>query len=391
MIPFSYSSSEQHPWQAAEPIFLGDVFYDRLALLSANAQQSIDVDFYIFEDDRVGRKFFQDLTKASRRGVRVRIIVDGFGSVWWPWSYAATARSAGISFRVYHQLWLDTILAGSPSIQERVRGFFASIQAINHRNHRKVAIFDRRTAVVGSRNISAVHAESINGDRAWRDSSIELQGPGVEILGEHFDYVWNSHRLLRRFSLKKRRRLGAGLSNGTIRHNLTRSSRRRNFKRLISDINKAQRRIWITNAYFVPETRIIDALKNAAHRGCDVQIIVPATSDVFFIPWVASTLQRHLLEVGVRIFEYLPSILHAKTIIIDDWVMIGSSNLNHRSFFHDLETDIVIASEKTTNLFSQQFELDRECSRELRVSEWSAQKLWWRIAGTLLLPLRRWM
>lgn len=391
VMSYSKEGTESHPWNQTDPIFLGDAFYDRLAILSEKAERSIDIDFYIFEDDPIGRRFFNNLAAASRRGVEVRIIIDGFGSVWWPWSYASQARDAGIQFRVYHQMWFERFLARSPHIQDRVRGFFSGLQAINHRNHRKIALFDRQTALVGSRNIAAVHSESINGGRAWRDSSIELQGRGVEILSGHFDYVWNSHRLVKRFSLRKTRYLPTGSANGSIRHNLTRSARKRNFKQLIADLGGAQKRIWITNAYFVPEQRIIDALTSAARQGCDVQILLPAFSDIFFIPWVAAALQRELLESGVRIFEYRPSVLHAKSMIVDDSVMIGSSNLNHRSFFHDLETDIVVANETNTDLFSRQFELDRENSRELKISEWYYQKRLWRIAGTLLLPLRRWM
>jgi len=388
MRPISDEPHAPYPWENAEPIFSGDLFFERFGEMCRAAQNSIDIDFYIFEDDVIGRRIFSDLLDAKQRGIKVRIIVDGFGSVWWPSSFGIKAQEMGIQYRVYHHLWFESFLMRRPRIQEQILGFFAWIQILNRRNHRKIALFDRTISLVGSRNISAVHAESVMGSHTWRDSSIQLHGPGVNILAEHFDYVWNSHRLLRRF---KRKGSLPGPPNGSIRHNLTRSARKRNLTRLLSDINGAKCRIWITNAYFVPQTKILTALKQAARRGCDVQIIIPAISDVFFIPWVASTLQQELIESGVHIFEYLPSILHAKSIIIDDWVMLGSSNLNHRSFLHDLETDVVVYDPNTTARFRDQFEIDRSRSRKVSLQSFEPLRAWSRTMGTLLWPLRRWM
>jgi cardiolipin synthase len=388
MKPIHDGAHAPYPWECAEPIFSGDLFFERFGEMCRAAQHSIDIDFYIFEDDVIGRQIFAELAAAKQRGVKVRIIVDGFGSVWWPSYFGVDAQKSGVEYRVYHHLWFESFLMNRPRIQEKIRGFLSWIQILNRRNHRKIAIFDRTISLVGSRNISAVHAESVMGSYTWRDSSIQLHGPGVSILAEHFDYVWNSHRLLRRF---KRNGSLPGPPNGSIRHNLTRSARKRNLTRLLSDINGAKCRIWITNAYFVPQNKLLTALKRAAKRGCDVQIILPAISDVFFIPWVTSTLQQELIESGVQIFEYLPSILHAKSIIIDDWVMLGSSNLNHRSFLHDLETDVVVFVPNTTALFSNQFEIDRSRSREVGIQSFQPIKAWSRTMGKLLWPLRRWM
>ncbi len=391
MSPMTPQPSSSYPWEDVHPFFSGDIFYQRLGDLCNSARTSIDIDFYIFEDDTTGKCVFSHLLAASHRGVKVRIIVDGFGSVWWPWTFGPRANESGIAYRIYHQIGIERFLLGSRVIQQQIKGLWSWFQSINRRNHRKIAIFDRDKALIGSRNIASVHSESIFGEKAWRDSSVELSGAGVSILAGQFDYVWNSHRLFRRFYLKRPPSWGVGAPNGAIRHNLTRSARRRNFARLLSDISESRRRIWITNAYFVPERKILSALVAAARRGCDVQIVVPAVSDVFFVPWVASALQRDLLESGARVFEYMPTVLHAKSMIIDDSVMIGSSNMNHRSLLHDLETDIVISDRGVTERFVEQFTIDRGKSREISHSEWFHQKPWSRLLGTILLPLRRWM
>lgn len=377
-----------YPWEYAEPLFSGDRFFERFCRLSSETHTSIEIDFYIFQDDIIGRRIFESLAAAAKRGVKVRIIVDGFGSVWWPSSFADQAEHLGIEYRIYHHLWFEYLLLKRPHIQDEIRGIFSWINMLNRRNHRKMAIFDKTIALVGSRNISAVHSEEVMGSKAWRDSSIQLQGPGVAILSEHFGYVWNSHRLIRRF---RRRPPKPGAPNGSIRHNLTRSARKRNVNRLLSDIDGAQNRIWITNAYFVPQAKLLSALKRAAQRGCDVQLIVPSVSDVFFIPWVVSTLEQELLSSGLRIFTYTPSVLHAKSIIIDNWILLGSSNLNHRSFLHDLETDVVVSDEITTGQFHERFIEDRENSQEIYINDSNKRFGWTRVIGALLWPFRRWM
>jgi cardiolipin synthase len=150
----------------------------------------------------------------------------------------------------------------------------------------------------------------------------------------------------------------------------------------------AQRRIWIETAYFVPDGSLVRALRAAAEGGVDVRIVVPAVSDIFFIPWVTSAFHVGLLRAGVRIFEYTGSMMHAKTMLIDDWGLVGSSNLNHRSLFHDLEADVVLASEEASCSLEQQFERDCSGSREVALDTWHERSWIERALGRLLLWMR---
>jgi cardiolipin synthase len=151
----------------------------------------------------------------------------------------------------------------------------------------------------------------------------------------------------------------------------------------------SQRRVWITNAYFVPDASLIRVLGVAAEAGVDVRIVVPAFSDVVFIPWVTSAFHLGLLRAGVRIFEYTGTVLHAKTMLIDDWGLVGSSNLNHRSLLHDLEADVVLASEEATSALAEQFVADCGHSREVTLRNWKSRPLLERIVGRMLLVVRR--
>src|SRR5207249_2714190 len=103
------------------------------------------------------------------------------------------------------------------------------------------------------------------------------------------------------------------------------------YKNLLRRLSRCEKRVWITNAYFIPDAFLMKKLQDAAKRGIDVRILLPRKSDIAIMPLASSMFYNRLLRSGVRIFEYLPKILHSKILIIDDWMLIGSSNLNHRS------------------------------------------------------------
>jgi cardiolipin synthase len=173
-----------------------------------------------------------------------------------------------------------------------------------------------------------------------------------------------------------------------VRLNLRRAQRRENYLDLLVRILKSERRIWIENAYFVPDGSLVRALRTAAEAGVDVRIVVPAVSDVFFIPWVTSAFHVGLLQAGVRIFEYTKGMLHAKTMLIDDWGLVGSSNLNHRSLLHDLEADLVLGAEDASRSLEEQFEVDCTDSREVTLRNWRERPWLERVLGRMLLWMR---
>jgi cardiolipin synthase A/B len=132
-------------------------------------------------------------------------------------------------------------------------------------------------------------------------------------------------------------------------------------------------------------------LIDAAQRGVDVRILLPKRSDIFILPWTSATFYFHLVKSGVRIFEYLPSMLHAKTLIIDDWVSVGSSNLNHRSLLHDLEVDVNIRLPASKEIIMEQFINDLRHSVEVELDSWQKRPYYQRIIGPLLLYIKYWI
>lgn len=357
----------------------GDQYFIDLIRDLHDARHKVDLETYIFQPDAVGRAFIAALAHAQGRGVRVRLLLDGVGLPLADGDLLQALETAGIPFRIFHPIpwffrhWRHT--AGGLDL-------WTLWERLNHRNHRKVCCIDRRIAWVGSFNIAACHLPREQGGEAWRDTAVRIEEIDTGVLERAFERVWHpwfhrphwpEHPLRSPFRL-----------NDTPR------KRRRLRRDLVRRIERSRERIWITNAYFVPEERILLALNRAAHRGVEVRIILPSVSDVFFMPWTAAVFYRSLLEHGVRVYEYQPAILHAKTLIIDDWMTVGSSNLNSRSLFHDLEADYVLGCPKTRAALEASFLENLEASRPVSPADYASRPLWQVWLTHVLLFAKHW-
>lgn len=371
-------------WESIVVYHSGDEFFDSLERAIDRAQQFIYIEMYIFAFDRLGQRLLQRLGEAVERGVQVRVIVDGIGSSSWIYDVRKLCEQLRVELKVFHELPWTRWQLGRKAIQRRL-SIARALQRINNRNHRKVCIVDGHRAFVGSMNVIEYHCESLVGPKVWRDCAAEVVGRDVAVLESSFQELWSR----RRGALATARRLRRALASGTLmRLNVRRAQRRENYLDLLVRIVGARRRILIENAYFVPDGSLLRALRAAAEGGADVRIVVPAVSDIFFIPWVTSAFHVGLLRAGVRIFEYTGGMMHAKTMLIDEWGLVGSSNLNHRSLFHDLEADVVLASEEASRSLEVQFEHDCRASREITLNTWRERPWIERALGRLLLWVR---
>jgi cardiolipin synthase len=221
---------------------------------------------------------------------------------------------------------------------------------------------------VGSINVSKTHSAKYSGKNAWRDTAVRLEGVGTADLISAFHHTWNRSQIVAKVRRLKiqfsfRRRDGDLLS--PVNLNYTARLRRISRIKFKSMLREANVRIWISNAYLAPPSNIVRVLKNAAQRGVDVRVLVPSRSDVWFMPLIARAYYRPLLKAGVRVYEYKNRFLHAKSIVIDDEALIGTSNLNRRSFLHDLEVDVRLDHPKSIEKLSEQFLIDLSSSEEI--------------------------
>ena len=336
-------------------------YFDHLIKDIGRAKHTIKMEVYNFSYDTLGKQVAEALSQAAQRGVSVKLLMDGAGTPFWGGTFANSIEKAGVKTRIFHPFpwgfwqWSRSVVR-LPFILKTIY----LMLKMNSRNHRKVCIIDNEIAYIGSYNVNHRHLKKEHGGEGWRDAAVRLTQLNLHKLSIAFEAAWNhlplQERLQRLFQHIDR--------NAVLRLNNTLYRRRLLYKNLLRRIAKAKRRIWITNAYFLPDKFILKKLKDAAETGIDVRILLPSKSDVMIMPLTASTFYYSLLKSGVRIFEYLPSMLHAKTLILDDWFVIGSTNLNSRSLLHDLEVDVNLQHETSKHIIEMQFLEDLNESRE---------------------------
>jgi cardiolipin synthase A/B len=371
------------PKSIQEEIFFdGSSYFDALIKDLEKAQTSIDIETYIFKFDELGKKILSALEQCAKRNVKTRILVDGAGTPKWGGNLINRLEKAGGETRIFHPFpwrlwqWSHSVVR-VPVILKAIYLFLK----INSRNHRKTCVIDTNIIYVGSFNIDKCHLTKDKLGDGWRDAGIRLANVDINPLKQAFDAAWNHAPIQERI----RQIFKHVQTNPIIRLNNTRHRRRILYKNLLRRIKSCKNRIWITNAYFVPDKFLLKALKDAARSGIDVRILLPRKSDVLFMPWASATFYESLLKSGVRIFEYLPSMLHAKTLILDDWISVGSSNLNHRSLLHDLEIDINTRRLESKQLIEKQFLQDLENAKEINSASLEKRRFYQRIIGNLSL------
>lgn len=365
-------------WSEEEVFFEGEAFFSRLLDAIARARKTVDLETYIFDRDELGTSVLRALREAASRGVTVRLLLDGFGCAHWSYGDLIPLRRAGIQVRFYHPLpwqraqyrWLNLLT---------VRRALLGLWRLNRRNHRKTCIIDGESAFAGGMNVSAEHL-------TWRDTSVGIRGKDVQLLTIAFDQAW-SHALG-----FLRPRVGRAMRASTlVRLNFTQRQRRESYRELLERMVEARARVWVTNPYFIPDLSLIRALRFAAWAGVDVRLLVPQKADVWGIRWAIQAFYRVLLTARVRIYEYRPRVLHAKSVLIDQWALVGSSNLNHRSLLHDLEADIVLKKKPSLEVLEARFLKDLEVSHEIELGKWKRRGLWQRFIEGVAILFKRWI
>ncbi len=372
-----------------ELLFLdGDSYFAAVLQDIAQAQTRIDVETYIFKDDALGQRIQQALAAAAARGVSVRILVDGAGTPGWGSMYTGKFKSKNMEVRIFHPfLWRFWQWRRSIKKFPFLLDILYYFLRYNSRNHRKTLLIDNKILYVGSANIDICHLGIMHSGRNWRDTMVRLIGVNIADAESAFEAAWDhttpQERIQRMFAHVNTRAI--------VRLNNTRHQRRVLYKYLLLRLSRCKQRVWITNAYFVPDNFLLKSLTDLASSGVDVRILLPQKSDIFIMTWAAAAFYQRLLKAGVRIFEYLPSMLHAKSLILDNWFIVGSSNLNHRSLLHDLEIDVSIQLPESKQRLEQQFLVDLSNSKEITWETWQKRSFTQRFFGRVVLYLKYWI
>jgi cardiolipin synthase len=354
------------------------IYFDNLLNDIDNAEFSIELAVYIFCRDEIGLRVLDALSRASQKGIRVRLLIDGVGSADNAESIADQLTRAGAAVGIYHPLpwyWGNYRWSLRPGDSfEKLYYFFASM---NRRDHRKFCVIDSSVAWCGSFNITQDH---LNETIAWRDYGVHLTGDAVGSLVDTFDNVWFG---------RENQTLSTRVSR-FLRSNYSLRLRRLSNQLLITKIRNAKQRVWICSAYFAPSGAVVRAIKVAKLRNVDVRLIVAGRSDIALFPILSSTYYADLLKIGVSIYRYQAGILHAKAMLVDKTCLIGSTNLNHRSFHHDLELDVVLSLPESIDRIMLLLEQDMQNSLQLsqeNVMIWGRFMLF----GWILRIVRYWL
>lgn len=380
-----------------EQVFPGaDEFFSALLAEIEQAQLSIDLEMYIFELDQLGDRVMKALHSAAARGVRVRVMVDGVGSPAWTRNTLVQLEENGINARIYKPYpWVKMGFRFFPRMFN-LRKLNTGFKRLNRRNHRKVCVIDEKTAWVGSMNIDEKLLRAYVGNDAWRETGLRVVGEAIQTLRFAFERAWMMAWAgrPRSFQLAKSNLKNISLfwrKNPLVRLNLSFFLRNLYYQDFLERLHTAHHRIWITSAYFIPSGPILKALSTAAGNGIDVRILVSKESDVRISRWVTSVFLLGLLQAGVRVFEYEPRILHAKSLLIDDWASVGSSNMNHRSLIHDLEVDVVLEEKRSLSDLVNYFERDLRNAKELTLEAYPRHFSVKKILGRCLFFFRYWL
>jgi cardiolipin synthase len=353
----------------------GKATYAAMLAAIQKATNHINIESYIIDDDEIGQQFARQLQAQQARGVQVNLIYDSVGGMNTPKAFYEELREDGIAVLEFNPI--NPLEAKAP-------------WNINNRDHRKLLVVDGRIAFLGGINISSVYSSgsmvkragaSSHSSVAWRDTHLQIEGPVVAEFQKMFLQTWEKQHgtalaakdyfpTLRAQGNDVVRAIGSTPDDPFSLIYLT----------LISAINNAERQVYLTSAYFVPDTQLLKALSDAVGRGVDVKLIVPSHSDSELAFYAGRVHFTHLLNNGVKIYERQGELLHAKTAVIDGvWSTVGSTNLDWRSFLDNDEVNAVIIGREFAAKMAAMFAQDLALSKSLDTESWSNRSLLMRL------------
>ncbi|HWD89601.1 MAG TPA: cardiolipin synthase [Mucilaginibacter sp.] len=321
-----------------------------------NAKHHIHIEYYIFEDGRIGEEIKNILIQKAGEGVEVRFIYDDFGS------------------RSIRKGFVDELIAGGVEAYPFYKVIFILLaNRVNYRDHRKIIIVDGCIGFTGGINVSDRYINQ-PGQGYWRDTHVKITGPGVYYLQYLFICDWNfcSGKHLK---LEKDFFCTVSAPKGKATVQIAASGPDSDFPTLmfsmVQTIGLAEKELLITTPYFIPGGNILDALHVAAMSGVQVKILVPDKSDSVLVNMAARSYYSELLDAGVEIYLYQKGFVHAKTMVSDAQLcIIGTANMDHRSFELNFEVNSMIYDAETASELRDVFYRDIKDAKKINPETW---------------------
>jgi cardiolipin synthase len=353
----------------------GNAMYERVGAAIDDARHHVHAQYYLIRNDATGRWFRDRLIAAAKRGVIVRLLMDGYGCFALGRAWHRPLRKAGARVGVF--LPMRSVL----------------LQPVNLRNHRKIVVIDGHTAFTGGFNVGDEYRGQMKGVGGWRDVHLCIEGPAAAELQRVFFQDWafatsepiDPGEYFAKHPPARGDATIAIVTSGPDTHN--EAIHRLFFGAIVG----AEREVLVTTPYFVPTESLMVAMELAAMRGVDLKLLLPGRSNHKVTFHAGRSFYTQLLEAGVELLEYLPGIVHAKTLVADDKVsLVGSANMDLRSFRLNFEVHTLVHDAATAATLSEAFRAEALESRRVELPTWRARPWSLRIkegAARLVSPL----
>ncbi|WTV81012.1 phospholipase D-like domain-containing protein [Streptomyces sp. NBC_00028] len=354
----------------------GDEIFPAMLEAIRSARHTIDMMTFVYWRGQIARDFARALADRARAGVRVRLLLDGFGAQKIERQLLDLMDEAGV-----HVAWFRKPVWLSPFKQ-------------NHRCHRKALVVDERTAFTGGVGIAEEWCGDARGPGEWRDTHVQVRGPAVDGIAAAFAQNWaECHEEL----FDDRDRFTEHEQAGSAVVQVVRGSASIGWQDMQTLIRvmltSAEERFRLATAYFAPDTYFIDLLCRTAQRGVQVEILLPGPhTDQRACQLAGQHHYARLLQAGVHIRQYQPTMMHAKIITVDSVAaLIGSTNFNRRSMDHDEEVMLAVLDETFTASLDRDYEEDLKRSVDIDLTRWRRRALLQRAKETAVTPVRRFL
>lgn len=365
-------SRYRFPWRDGNRFDLlidGPTFFPRMLESISHANRVVQLEFYLFQSGSVADRFIDALMAAAGRGVTVSVLLDDFGALALSRRDRARLVDAGVDLAFHNRLrfgrWLNNLF----------------------RNHRKLLLVDGQQAFVGGAGITDAFDPPDPGRLPWRESMLAVEGPVVADWQMLFAETWarSTGRPLAAESPSQ------GILTDGVRGRI--SAANAEIKRsVIARAQGARERVWIATAYFVPSWKLLRVLRRAVIHGADVRLLLPGPlTDHPAVRHAGRRFYARLLRNRVRIFEYQPRVMHAKTALCDHWVSIGSSNLDRWNLRWNLEANQEVEDPGLAAEVRQMFEADFRESVEWHLASWEQRPWHGRVRERLWGIVARWL
>lgn len=346
-----------------EILLNGDETFPAILRDIGGAKATITFAQYLYEDGSIAREMAEAFAERCRAGVKADILLDSYGSSNAPSAMIGMMRDAGCQVEFFSRIEAAGII------------FPWNFLRYDYRSHRRILVIDGRIGFTGGYGISDLWAGDGRTPEHWRDTNVRIEGPVVRYLQSAFAESWlettgiaiGGDGYFPRLEPK-------GKSPAQIVRSSPAGGSFQNYLLFLLSISSAKKSILITNPYFIPDDVMTEALLKAAARGVRVVVLAPGSLDVQLAYTVSRSHYGPLLHGGVQIYEYKASLIHAKTMVIDDvWATIGSTNFDNRSFALNQELNLTVYDTGLAHRLEEIFQQDLKYSQEVTYEAWQSR------------------